>query len=57
MISINMCLQSNKPLFVVPHPIFALTINNEIIKEGADIALNGRQILDDLKHSWKMDFS
>ena len=57
MISINMCLQSNKPLFVVPHPIFAPTINNEIIKEGADLALSGRQILDDLKVSWKVNFS
>ena len=57
MISINLCLQMNKPLFVVPYPVFERTINNEIIKEGADIALNGRQILDDLKHSWKKDFS
>ena len=57
MISVNLCLQINKPLFVVPHPIFDRTINNEIIQEGAEVALSGRQILDALKCSWKMDFS
>ena len=47
-ISVNLAVGSNKPVYVVPHPIFDETVNNELIQEGANVAENGRQILEDL---------
>ena len=50
-ISVNIALSMNKPIYVVPHSIFSETINNSLIQEGASVAENGRLILEDLK--WK----
>ena len=47
-ISVNLAVGSNKPVYVVPHPIFDETVNNDLIQEGANVAENGRQILEDL---------
>ena len=48
-ISVNIALSQNKPIFVVPHSIFAETVNNELLLEGATMAQSGKQILEDLK--------
>ena len=47
-ISVNLAVGSNKPVYVVPHSIFEETVNNDLIQEGANVAENGRQILEDL---------
>ena len=47
-ISVNLAVGSNKPVYVVPHPIFDETVNNDLIQEGANVAESGRQILEDL---------
>lgn len=47
-ITINLAVGKNKPVYVVPHSIFEETVNNEIIAEGANPALSGQQILEDL---------
>ena len=47
-ISVNLAVGSNKPVYVVPHSIFEGTVNNDLIQEGANVAENGRQILEDL---------
>lgn len=47
-ITINLAVGNNKPVYVVPHSIFEETVNNEIIAEGANPALSGQQILEDL---------
>ena len=47
-ISVNLAVGSNKPVYVVPHPIFEETVNNDLIQEGANVAESGRQILEDL---------
>lgn len=47
-ISINLAAGSDKPVYVVPTSIFDNTVNNEIIAEGANPALSGQQILEDL---------
>ena len=51
MISIGLCANQNKPLFVVPHPFFAETINNDIIREGASLVESGAHILEDMNWS------
>ena len=48
-ISVNLAVSQNKPVFVVPHPFDDGTINNELLDEGADIAVCGGQILEELK--------
>lgn len=48
-ISINMANSNNKPVYIVPHSIFSENINNYIINEGALVAENGKEILEDLK--------
>ena len=47
-ISVNLASQTNKPLFVVPHPFFSKTHNNYLINEGACMALSAQQILEEL---------
>ena len=48
-ISINIANSNDKPVYIVPHPIFNDCINNFIINEGANVAENGKDILEDLK--------
>lgn len=50
-IAINLAVGDNKPVYVLPHSIFYNSMNNEIIQEGANIALDGMSILEDLH--WK----
>lgn len=52
-ITINLAVGGNKPIYVVPCSIFEETVNNEIIAEGANPALSGQQILEDLH--WDKD--
>lgn len=52
-IAINLAVGNNKPVYVVPCSIFEDTVNNEIIAEGANPALSGQQILEDLH--WEKD--
>ena len=51
MISLNMAANMGKPVIVAPHPCYSSTINNRIIEEGAIIAINGKQIREEL--GWK----
>ena len=55
-ISVNLAVGSNKPVYVVPHPIFDETVNNDLIQEGANVAESGRQILEDLHWDQKRKF-
>lgn len=48
MISVNLMLNLNRPIFFVPSPITEESINNSFLEEGADFANSGRQILEDL---------
>ena len=48
-ISVNMALSMNKPVFVVPHSIFSNTVNDDLLLEGATLAYSGKQIMQDLK--------
>ena len=48
-ITVNLAVGANKPVYIVPQSIFEKTVNNELIQEGANIALNGQTILEDLK--------
>lgn len=48
-ISINIANSNDKPVYIVPHSIFNDCINNFIINEGALVAENGKDILEDLK--------
>ena len=50
-ISVNLAVAFNRPVFVVPHPILDGTINNELLLEGANFAQSGQQIMEDLKWS------
>ena len=49
MISINLACNMGKPVIVAPHPIYAPTINNRIINEGAIAAISGKQIKEELQ--------
>lgn len=51
MISLNLAANMGKPVFVAPYPLYDKTINNRIIEEGATIAINGKQIREEL--GWK----
>ena len=51
MISINLAANMGKPVIIAPHPYGSETINNRIIDEGAIIAVNGKQIKEELQ--WK----
>jgi DNA processing protein len=51
MISINLALSIDKPIYVVPTSIFDETVNNDLINEGATPLKNAAQILENLK--WK----
>ena len=51
MISINIGANMGKPVIIAPHPFYSKTINNRIIDEGAIIALDGKQIKEEL--GWK----
>ena len=44
-ISVNLAVGSNKPVYVVPHPIFDETVNNDLIQEGANVAESGYCLL------------
>ncbi len=48
-IAVNLAVGNNKPVYIVPQPIFEKTVNNEIIQEGANVIENGRTLLEDLK--------
>ena len=49
MISVNMMLELGRPIFFAPNPITEDSVNNALLEEGADFAISGRQILEDLK--------
>lgn len=49
MISINLALSIDKPIFVVPCSIFDETVNNDLINEGATPLKNAQQIIENLK--------
>lgn len=51
MISINIAASLNKPVIIAPHPFYSQTINNHIIEEGAIMAIDGKQIKEEL--GWK----
>ena len=51
MISINLAANLGKPVIIAPHPYGSKTINNRIIDEGAIIAIDGKQIKEELQ--WK----
>ena len=51
MISYNMAAEMNKPVLVAPHPFSSPTINNRLIDEGAMMAIDKKQIMEDLE--WK----
>lgn len=51
MISINIGANLGKPVLIAPHPFYSQTINNKIIDEGAIMAVDGRQIREEL--GWK----
>lgn len=48
MISVNYGCETGKVIFVAPHPPGSGTANNRLINEGAILADNGKQILDEL---------
>ncbi len=49
MISINLMLGMNRPIFIVPTPITEESVNNQILMEGAELAESGGQILEVMK--------
>jgi len=49
MISYCLAVESNKAVIVAPHPIGSPCINNELINEGAAVAINAKQIKYELK--------
>ena len=51
MISINIGANLGKPVLIAPHPFYSQTINNKIIDEGAIMAVDIKQIKEDL--GWK----
>ena len=51
MISINIGANLGKPVLIAPHPFYSQTINNKIIDEGAIMAVDIRQIKEDI--GWK----
>ena len=48
MISLNLGLQLNKEIFVVPHPLGSEAINNSLLNEGATLVESKEQMLRDL---------
>ena len=48
MISVNYGCESGKTILVAPHPPGSKTMNNQLINEGAILADNGMQILEEL---------
>ena len=48
MISLNLALQLNKEVFVVPHPLGSEAINNSLLNEGATLIESKEQLLRDL---------
>ena len=48
MISINLMLGMNRPIFIVPTPITEESVNNQILMEGAELAESGGQILEEM---------
>jgi len=48
MSSINLMLEMNRRIFVVPTPITEESINNQILMEGAELAESGGQILEEM---------
>lgn len=49
MITYSIANSLGKPIVVAPHPFGSQTINNELINEGAIMAINGKQILDEME--------
>ena len=49
MITYSIASNLGKPVVVAPHPYGSQTINNELINEGAIMAINGKQILDEME--------
>ncbi|MCQ2800586.1 MAG: DNA-protecting protein DprA [Bacilli bacterium] len=51
MVSVNIAVEMGKPVIVAPHPYGVKTINNQIIGEGAIMAVSDKQIKEEL--GWK----
>lgn len=49
MITYSIAADLGKPVVVAPHPYGSGTINNELINEGAIMAINSQQILDEME--------
>lgn len=48
LIAVNLAVGANKPVYVLPHSIFEKSVNNDLIQDGANLALDGTSIIKDL---------